>query len=60
MVQDGLNASEASERVGYNSLSQFSREFKRMFGNSPTEEVARTRSIYGMDQKEHEEFVVSR
>lgn len=49
MVQDGLNASEASEKVGYNSLSQFSREFKRMFGASPSEEAARTRSIFGMD-----------
>jgi AraC-like DNA-binding protein len=51
MVQDGLNASEASEKVGYNSLSQFSREFKRMFGTNPTEEVARTRAIYGMDRE---------
>ncbi len=52
MVQDGLNASEASEKVGYSSLSQFSREFKRMFGCSPTEEVARTRAIYGLDRTE--------
>jgi AraC-like DNA-binding protein len=52
MVQDGLNASQAAEKVGYNSLSQFSREFKRMFGTSPSEEVARTRAIYGMDQAE--------
>ena len=60
MVQDNLNASEASEKVGYNSLSQFSREFKRMFGNSPSEEVARTRVIYGLAQGEIEELVVSR
>ncbi|CAN5453682.1 AraC family transcriptional regulator [soil metagenome] len=59
MMQDQLNASEASEKVGYNSLSQFSREFKRMFGNSPTEEVARTRAIYGMDQGELEALLVS-
>ena len=60
MIQDGLNASEASEKVGYNSLSQFSREFKRMFGNSPTEELARTRSIYGMDQDQLGAVVLSR
>ncbi|MBS1989436.1 MAG: AraC family transcriptional regulator [Cyanobacteria bacterium SZAS LIN-3] len=59
MFQDGLNASEASEKVGYNSLSQFSREFKRMFGNSPTEEVARMRSIYGMDQAVLEDSVIA-
>jgi AraC-like DNA-binding protein len=50
MFQDGLNASEASEKVGYHSLSQFSREFKRMFGSTPTEEVARTRAIFGLEQ----------
>ncbi|MDR3614774.1 MAG: AraC family transcriptional regulator [Candidatus Obscuribacterales bacterium] len=49
MVQDGLNASQAAEKVGYNSLSQFSREFKRMFGMSPLEEVSRTRALFGMD-----------
>ena len=52
MVQDGFNASEASEKVGYNSLSQFSREFKRMFGSSPTDEVAKTRALYGMEPAE--------
>jgi AraC-like DNA-binding protein len=52
MVQDGMNASEASEKVGYNSLSQFSREFKRMFGSSPTEEVAKTRALYGLEPAE--------
>jgi AraC-like DNA-binding protein len=40
MVQDGLNASVAAGRVGYESASQFSREFKRFFGRSPIEEAA--------------------
>ena len=39
MLTDGLNAGEASFRVGYGSQSQFSREFKRMFGESPTQSV---------------------
>ncbi|MDW3686261.1 AraC family transcriptional regulator [Cupriavidus sp. CV2] len=39
MVQDGLNASVAAGRVGYESASQFSREFKRFFGRSPVEEA---------------------
>ncbi|MBB5189765.1 AraC-like DNA-binding protein [Silvimonas terrae] len=39
MVQDGLNVSAAANRVGYESPSQFSREFKRCFGRSPVEEV---------------------
>ena len=37
MAQEGLGASGASERVGYASASQFSREYKRFFGESPRE-----------------------
>jgi AraC-like DNA-binding protein len=35
MAQEGLGASLAAERVGYSSASQFSREFKRLFGECP-------------------------
>jgi AraC-like DNA-binding protein len=45
MVQDGLNASTAAGLVGYASASQFSREFKRFFGNSPMDEAAKQRTI---------------
>ena len=31
----GMNVNEAAEEVGYLSSSQFSREFKRMYGQSP-------------------------
>lgn len=44
MLQDGLNASSAAARVGYTSLSQFSREFKRFFGASPANDPALARS----------------
>jgi AraC-like DNA-binding protein len=44
MVQDGLSATLAANKVGYESASQFSREFKRMFGKSPMEEVSAVRS----------------
>lgn len=43
MVQDGLNASTAANQVGYESPSQFSREFKRYFGRTPSEEVQAAR-----------------
>lgn len=43
MVHEGLNANTAAMRVGYESASQFSREFKRMFGSSPAEEATRLR-----------------
>ena len=35
MVEQGLNAREAGYQVGYGNPSQFSREFKRMFGVPP-------------------------
>ena len=36
IVSHGLNASEAAYQVGYNNISQFSREFKRQFGFPPS------------------------
>jgi AraC-like DNA-binding protein len=41
MVQDGATAAAAAARVGYESASQFSREFKRFFGATPAEEASR-------------------
>ena len=43
MLNEGLSAGEAAHRVGYGSPSQFSREFKRLFGAAPTQEVERLR-----------------
>jgi len=37
MVQDNMKACIAADRVEYESSSQFSREFKRYFGQSPAE-----------------------
>ena len=45
ITHDGLNVSAAATRVGYESASQFSREFKRLFGLSPTDELRRVRAI---------------
>ncbi|MBX9690233.1 MAG: AraC family transcriptional regulator [Candidatus Obscuribacterales bacterium] len=44
MLHEGLSAGEAAEKVGYESSSQFSREFKRFFGASPMTEVNAVRS----------------
>ncbi|HEV7927565.1 MAG TPA: AraC family transcriptional regulator [Verrucomicrobiae bacterium] len=43
MVNEGVNASGAAVKVGYESASQFSREFKRLFGNSPAAVAAELR-----------------
>ena len=45
MVHDGLKASAAAMQVGYESASQFSREFKRYFGVTPGEDAARLRGM---------------
>ena len=37
MMNEGLSASTAAYQVGYASASQFSREFKRLFGLPPSE-----------------------
>jgi AraC-like DNA-binding protein len=46
MVRKGITASTASVEVGYESPSQFSREFKRLFGRSPIEEVKRMKAEF--------------
>lgn len=40
MAGDGFDAAEAAFRVGYESPSQFSREYRRMFGAPPRQDVA--------------------
>jgi len=40
MLGEGLEAAEAAFRVGYESPSQFSREYRRMFGAPPRQDVA--------------------
>lgn len=47
MIHDGMKASAAAMRVGYESASQFSREFKRYFGITPGEDAARMRAMQG-------------
>jgi AraC-like DNA-binding protein len=43
MLFQDLDATQACHRVGYLSPSQFSREYARFFGNSPTKDIARLR-----------------
>ena len=40
MLSDRLDASTAAFRVGYESPSQFSREYRRMFGAPPSRDIA--------------------
>ena len=43
MLSAMMDAGSASERVGYLSPSQFSREYSRFFGSAPTRDIARLR-----------------
>jgi AraC-like DNA-binding protein len=43
LMVGGTPVAEAARRVGYESPSQFSREFKRLFGGTPREVAARSR-----------------
>ncbi|WP_448872097.1 helix-turn-helix domain-containing protein [Desulfobulbus propionicus] len=45
MMQESLKANIAADKVGYESASQFSREFKRYFGQSPAEMMRESRSV---------------
>ena len=44
MIHEGYNASTAAVAVGYESPSQFSREYKRLYGTTPTDDAEQTRA----------------
>lgn len=43
MLQEGIEAATASYKVGYESPSQFSREYSRLFGAPPKADIERVR-----------------
>jgi AraC-like DNA-binding protein len=47
MLSTIMDAGAASQRVGYLSASQFSREYSRFFGNAPTRDIAKLRQEAG-------------
>jgi AraC-like DNA-binding protein len=51
MVNEGINASGAALKVGYESASQFSREYARMFGMPPVRDVARFKTPVSSNQR---------
>lgn len=48
MIREGASALSASQWVGYESPSQFSREFKRLFGRSPVHETRHLKALLSM------------
>lgn len=47
LVVEGLDVTSAGMRVGYSSLSQFSREYARQFGTSPRDDLRRGSACEG-------------
>ena len=45
MLNQNLDAGSAAGRVGYESASQFSREYNRLFGAPPQRDIKRLRLI---------------
>ena len=45
MLNQNLDAGSAAGRVGYESASQFSREYNRLFGAPPQRDIKRMRLI---------------
>ncbi|AKC71352.1 AraC family transcriptional regulator [Pandoraea oxalativorans] len=46
MTSDGMSASTAAFTVGYESVQQFTREYRRMFGLPPAQDAEATRRAY--------------
>ncbi|PKE28061.1 hypothetical protein CWS43_23275 [Rahnella sp. AA] len=48
MIRDNLTAAAAALRVGYESPSQFNREFRRTFGRSPAREAREMKTAFAL------------
>ena len=55
MMMDGVDANTAAYEVGYESVSQFSREYSRHFGLPPMRDVKTMRSRGTADRVAHGE-----
>lgn len=47
MLNERYDVTTAAYAVGYESLSHFSREYSRMFGESPKRDITRLRKSVG-------------
>ncbi|VUD40410.1 HTH-type transcriptional regulator YesS [Thalassocella blandensis] len=59
MVRQNLTALSASYEVGYESPSQFNREFKRLFGRPPAEEARHMKRLYLIPPLREENVYIS-
>jgi AraC-like DNA-binding protein len=59
MVRNGMTAAAACAEVGYESPSQFSREFKRLFSRTPVDEVKRMKANFAVPPAHEASIYVS-
>jgi AraC-like DNA-binding protein len=59
MVRQEMTAASASLAVGYESASQFNREFKRLFGLPPAEEIKRMQRNFAVPPAQQASAFVS-
>ncbi len=59
MVRQEMTAAAASHAVGYESASQFNREFKRLFGLPPAEEIKRMQRNFAVPPAQQAAVFVS-
>ena len=55
MLDENKNVTEAALDVGYESLSQFTREYKKMFGAAPKEDTKRLKTRFENQANNSEE-----
>lgn len=51
MLDKAANVTDAAMEVGYESVSQFIRDYRRMFGRSPQKDVQEIRDYIGTQKK---------
>lgn len=59
MVRQSMTAQESGIAVGYESSSQFNREFKRLFGLAPAQEAKRVRDKFAIPPIQEDAVYVS-
>jgi AraC-like DNA-binding protein len=59
MLQQSMTAAAACHAVGFESPSQFNREFKRLFGLTPAKEVQRMRASFALPPRPADALYVS-
>ena len=60
MLSRALDAAAAGHSVGYESASQFSREYRRLFGAPPVRDIARLREQWGNELPDFQQILAER